>query len=131
MLMMDLDNFKKINDTHGHLAGDYVINSVGQLLNQNRREADLVGRFGGDEFIMLLRGADAAGAMQFANDLCKLIKGLELQYNGNSIKVSTSIGISGVYGGNHEDFAELISQADKALYLAKKSGRDKSVAFDL
>ena len=130
LLMMDLDHFKKVNDSYGHLAGDYVIKSVGQLLNRNKREADLVGRFGGDEFIMLLWGTDAAGAIQFANDLCKKVKRLNLRHDGNIINLSTSVGLSGAYGGNHEDVAELVSQADKALYLAKKSGRDKSVEFE-
>lgn len=130
LLMMDLDHFKKVNDSYGHLAGDYVIKSVGQLLNRNRREADLVGRFGGDEFIILLWGTDAAGAIQFANDLCKKVKRLNLRHDGNIINLSTSVGLSGAYGGNHEDVAELVSQADKALYLAKKSGRDKSVEFE-
>lgn len=130
LLMMDLDHFKIVNDTYGHLAGDYVIKSVGQLLNRNKREADLAGRFGGDEFIMLLWGTDAAGAIQFASDLCVTVKRLELQHNGNIINLSTSIGLSGVYGGNHEEVTEIVSQADKALYLAKKSGRDKFVAFE-
>lgn len=130
LLMMDLDHFKKVNDTYGHLAGDYVIKSVGQLLNRNKREADLVGRFGGDEFIMLLWGTDAAGATQFANDLCKTVKELNLLHIGNSINLSVSIGISEAYRGEHGEVAELVSQADKALYLAKKSGRDKSVAFE-
>lgn len=130
LLMMDLDHFKIINDTYGHLTGDYVIKSIGQLLNRNKREADLVGRFGGDEFIMLLWGTNATGAIQFANDLCKAVKGLKLQHNGHNINLSTSIGLSGVSTGNHEEIADLLSQADKALYLAKKLGRDKSVPFE-
>lgn len=130
LLMMDLDHFKTVNDTYGHLVGDSVIKSIGQLLNRNKREADLVGRFGGDEFIMLLWGTDNAGAIQFANDLCVTVKRLELQHNGNIINLTTSIGLSGVYGGSHEEVTELVSQADKALYLAKKSGRDKFVTFE-
>lgn len=131
LLMMDIDNFKKVNDTYGHIAGDLVIKSVGQLLNRSKREADLVGRFGGDEFLMLLWGTDAAGAIQFSNHLRQEVKNLNLIYNENNIKVSISIGLSGAYEDNQREVSEIVSQADKALYAAKELGRDRSVTFEL
>jgi len=128
-LMVDIDYFKKINDTHGHLAGDYVLSRFGHLLNQNKRETDLVGRFGGDEFILFLWGTDTVGALNYAEVLHNNLKNLGFQYNEVAINFTISIGISRTDIENQLEISALVDQADKALYAAKETGRNKTVVY--
>lgn len=120
LLMIDLDHFKQLNDEHGHPAGDAALRAIGECLIEALRGKDSVGRFGGEEFVALLPGADAAVSARIAERLRQRIAALELDHGG---RITASIGVStGVSGGNRLD--ELISVADKALYVSKAAGRN-------
>jgi diguanylate cyclase (GGDEF)-like protein len=120
LLMIDIDHFKKINDTYGHLEGDRVLQELGLRLKTFGRQTDLIARFGGEEFIMLLPDTDAADANLFAERLHKLISEIEV----NNTPVTVSIGITMSDGS--QDLHSLSLQADGALYLAKNNGRNRT-----
>jgi diguanylate cyclase (GGDEF)-like protein len=133
LLTLDLDHFKMINDTYGHLAGDEVLRAAGALLNQAVRGGDVVARTGGEEFAVLLPDTGAAAAFQFASRLCDIVRGhpfVAASKGGAPIRITTSIGV--VAGAPDADgkFAGLFSaRADAALYAAKRSGRDRVRAW--
>jgi diguanylate cyclase (GGDEF)-like protein len=133
LLALDLDHFKMINDTYGHLAGDDVLRAAGALLNQAARGGDVVARTGGEEFAVLLPDTDAAGAFQFATRLCDLVRAHPFASGTNGgapVRITTSIGV--VAGAPDPDgkFTALFSaRADVALYAAKRSGRDRVRAW--
>ncbi|MDH5600767.1 MAG: GGDEF domain-containing protein [Gammaproteobacteria bacterium] len=129
-LMIDIDYFKEINDMHGHLAGDYVLSAFGEVLNKNKRDVDLVGRFGGEEFIVLLWGCDSGSAFNYAVNLQALLSNIKLTYNNIDISFTVSIGISLTDVNNQFNVNELIEQADKALYQAKENGRNKTLIYN-
>lgn len=127
LLMLDLDKFKDINDTHGHAVGDEVLASVGSLLKSRCRDEDVVARFGGEEFIMLLTRCDLENAVIKAGYLLKFIE--ELKPAG--FDVTVSIGVSSIYlGSRHIDFDRLLKEADTALYEAKHRGRNRVEVFN-
>lgn len=127
LLMLDLDKFKDINDTHGHAVGDEVLASVGDLLKSRCRDEDVVARFGGEEFIMLLTRCDLENAVIKAGYLLKFIE--ELKPAG--FDVTVSIGVSSIYlGSRHIDFDRLLKEADTALYEAKHRGRNRVEVFN-
>jgi diguanylate cyclase (GGDEF)-like protein len=133
LLALDLDHFKLINDTHGHLVGDEVLRAAGALLNQACRTGDVVARTGGEEFTVLLPDTDAAGAFQFASRLCELVRGHPFPAatpSSGPIRITTSIGVVAGAPEPRGDFAALFSaRADVALYVAKRSGRDRARAW--
>ncbi|AGH42884.1 sensor domain-containing diguanylate cyclase [Paraglaciecola psychrophila] len=120
LLMIDIDHFKKINDAHGHLEGDRVLKALGQKLLKFGRQTDLIARFGGEEFIMLLPDTNTSNAKIFARRLHQLTSGIEV----NHAPVTVSIGITMTDGSHSLD--DLTNQADGALYEAKKNGRNKT-----
>jgi diguanylate cyclase (GGDEF)-like protein len=130
LLALDIDHFKLINDTHGHLVGDEVLRAAGALLNQTSRAGDIVARTGGEEFAVLLPDTDAAGAFQFASRLCDIVRGHRFPPatpGGEAIRITTSIGAVAGAPEPRGDFAALLSaRADVALYVAKRSGRDRA-----
>ena len=133
LLALDLDHFKLINDTHGHLVGDEVLRAAGALLNQACRTGDVVARTGGEEFAVLLPDTDAAGAFQFASRLCDIVRGHPFpppaRY-AEPTRITTSIGVVAGAPEPHADFAALFTaRADVALYVAKRSGRDRARAW--
>ena len=134
MLALDLDHFKLINDTHGHLVGDEVLRAAGVLLLQTSRSGDVVARTGGEEFAVLLPDTDAAGAFQFASRLCEIVRGHPFppaEPGGDPIRITTSIGVVAGAPEPRGDFAALFSaRADVALYVAKRSGRDRARAWN-
>lgn len=124
VLMLDLDYFKNINDTWGHPAGDAVLQQVGEVINAQIREVDLCSRLGGEEFAVLLTGADPVAAQEFAERLRRRIADITVMHEGNSIKVTASIGVAALRATDtHADAALL--RADRALYKAKEVGRDR------
>jgi diguanylate cyclase (GGDEF)-like protein len=133
LLALDLDHFKSINDTHGHLAGDDVLRAAGALLIQACRTGDIVARTGGEEFAVLLPDTDAAGAFQFATRLCDIVRGHPFPSpaaGAEPIRVTTSIGVVAGAPEQRGDFAALFTaRADVALYVAKRSGRDRARAW--
>jgi diguanylate cyclase (GGDEF)-like protein len=133
LLALDLDHFKEINDTLGHLVGDEVLRAAGVLLNHACRTGDVVARTGGEEFTLLLPDTDAPGAFQFASRLCELVRGHAFPpaaAAGDVIRITTSIGVVAGAPEPRADFAALFSaRADVALYVAKRSGRDRARAW--
>lgn len=123
--MIDIDNFKKINDTYGHQVGDKVIKSLSQELVKITRKSDLVARYGGEEFIILFPNTDIEGAKIITNKICKDVEGLELRHEDIDIKFTISIGVSQFK--NDQPIDEFINNADTALYTAKNSGKNRVV----
>lgn len=119
LIMIDIDNFKKINDTHGHNVGDSVIIQITQTLVKNLRNIDIVCRWGGEEFVILLPTADMDNAALLAEKLRSYIEDLKVERVG---KITASFGISSVVEG--DDLKSVVNRADEALYLAKKSGKN-------
>ena len=126
-MMIDIDYFKKINDTFGHDAGDTVLRELGHILTSMSRKDDIACRFGGEEFVLCLPGASRKIAFKRATEIRDAVKQLDLHYESRNIgTITVSIGIS-VYPDLGETPAELMKMADQALYLAKKNGRDRIV----
>ena len=122
--ILDIDFFKKVNDTYGHPAGDEVIRRVAQLSVEVMREEDLVGRLGGEEFVVILPEAEAAAAMIATDRLRKVIAGSTLVLeDGRSLQITLSAGVAQMCPG--DDRTKLIARADEALYRAKSAGRDQ------
>ena len=119
IILLDIDFFKKVNDTYGHNAGDKVLIQISQVLLKALRNIDVVCRWGGEEFIVLLPTASLSNATILAQKLRKHIERMEIEVVGS---ISASFGVSQVREG--EDMKEAIDRADKALYLAKDSGRN-------
>ncbi len=126
LIMLDLDRFKELNDQHGHLAGDKVLAAVGALLKTRVRSSDLVGRYGGEEFCILLIEADLEKARLVAEDLRSSMERLEVDISGRKVGVTGSFGIVSVEGGKGKvEMEHLLSEADRALYRAKAGGRNR------
>ncbi|UVM70096.1 MULTISPECIES: sensor domain-containing diguanylate cyclase [Pseudomonas] len=124
LVMLDIDHFKHVNDTYGHQAGDKVIEQLAQLLREHARESDVPGRYGGEEFGVVLSDTDQAGARIFAERLRQAVEALLVQYNGQDIRFTISLGVADL-SAPANDHAELIARADQALYTSKKTGRNR------
>lgn len=122
-IMLDVDRFKRINDSHGHAAGDDVLKSVAAVCRGAARAHDVAARFGGEEFCLLCPDTDAAGAAQFAERLRNAIESHGFTFGPTPIPVSVSIGVAARMP-NHQCGEELIAAADEMLYRAKNSGRN-------
>jgi diguanylate cyclase (GGDEF)-like protein len=135
LVMCDIDHFKKVNDTHGHQAGDYVLKLVAGTLKNMMRETDFAGRFGGEEFVVLLNNCNEQGAEVFTERFRKGIETTPFIFEGKRIPVTLSQGtatlnIAWEEGLNPEALVtELIQQADTALYQAKNAGRNRVIQF--
>jgi diguanylate cyclase (GGDEF)-like protein len=124
LLLVDVDHIKRVNDSHGHLIGDEVLRALAAELRQQVRESDVVGRFGGEEFTVLLPGTDATGAESIAERLRASAARLSVAAADARIRVTVSIGVA-VLGQHGSDLFELLAAADVALYRAKDAGRDQ------
>lgn len=129
-IMADLDHFKNINDTYGHAFGDAALLAVSQTFVENSRTEDIVCRYGGEEFVLLLPGIDIEGANIFAERLRGVVSQLTLLHNGQQVKLTCSFGVSEAGPRGSAD-ASLVQLADQALYDAKRSGRNCVVAAKL
>ena len=127
LLMLDIDHFKSINDRHGHPTGDEVIRSVAAILQDSLRDDDVPGRYGGEEFGILLPATPAKGAEVISERVRRRIEGAALAKSG--LRATVSIGIAEL-GADDMDYAVWISHADRALYAAKERGRNRSVRFE-
>lgn len=124
VLMLDLDHFKRVNDRHGHAAGDAVLRAFTQTVGEVLRPQDLLGRMGGEEFAVLLPGVRASAAQQIATRICTAVRAQRLELAaGAQIKVTVSIGVA-LTDGTPQTLAQLLQRADVALYQAKAAGRD-------
>ncbi len=124
-LMVDIDHFKQVNDTHGHLAGDTVIAEVAAILSANVRSGDIVCRFGGEEFVIFLLEMGRRDAMVVAERMRALVEQHLVIYQGLEIKVTVSIG--GALKRHAGSVMTSLQQADAALYLAKQQGRNRTI----
>lgn len=125
VLLLDLDHFKRVNDSYGHLAGDRVLVAIADLLRAELRGIDLIGRFGGEEFVAGLT-ADASAAQLIADRLCRRIASLTVDHDGHLVSVTASIGVTTLIPGRTDSATEILAAADSALYAAKRAGRNRT-----
>ena len=126
VVLLDLDHFKNINDTHGHNVGDEVLCAVSEVLQSGLRQGDVVGRWGGEEFMAILPNSDVAAARITSERLRKAVEKLDLSHIHEALKVTASFGIAVFDGLDPEtDAAALISWSDTAMYAAKEAGRNQ------
>jgi diguanylate cyclase (GGDEF)-like protein len=125
VVMLDVDHFKLINDTHGHLAGDAVLRTLGELLGDVARADDVVARVGGEEFAFLLREQTHAQALTFAERLCRRVGSTGFAFDGKPLPVTVSVGVATLDGTRHRTPTALLGAADQALYAAKAAGRNR------
>jgi diguanylate cyclase (GGDEF)-like protein len=124
LLFIDLDHFKEINDTHGHAAGDACLRAIIGPIQAELRQSDVIGRYGGEEFVVILSSADAASARPIAERILERVADVQVEGFGAPIRLTCSIGVAssdtlGVWGEH------LIARADAAVYAAKRSGRNR------
>ncbi|NWA03443.1 sensor domain-containing diguanylate cyclase [Pseudomonas gingeri] len=129
LVMFDIDHFKRVNDTYGHQAGDKVIERVAQLVREHVRDSDVAGRYGGEEFGVVLSDTDKAGARFFAERLRKAVEALEVLHEGQAIRFTISLGVADLSRPS-VTHADLIAWADQALYTSKKSGRNCVTVYE-
>lgn len=130
VVMCDVDKFKSVNDTYGHQVGDIVLKDFAKLLKESAREIDRVGRFGGEEFLLLLPGTPLESAVSFADRLRELTKAHTFSFEGGTLLRTVSCGVAAWPHPDIRDEDSLLKAADDALYVAKESGRNKVVAYE-
>jgi diguanylate cyclase len=128
LAMFDIDHFKSINDTYGHHVGDDVLRSVANIIKETIRTTDVAGRYGGEEFAIILLNNDADNALQFSERLRKNIEANVISTGGHNISVTISIGIA-EFGEEMHDHISMIKCADKAMYQSKESGRNRTMVY--
>jgi len=124
MLVFDVDHFKQVNDTHGHLAGDEMLKKIAATLAAGKRSEDVLGRIGGEEFMLLLTHHSADNALHLAERLREHVAAATLDFEGKTLSVTISGGIA-VYAEDGEDWDQLYAQADRRLYESKRNGRNR------
>ena len=124
VVMIDIDYFKKLNDTYGHQAGDEVLIRTSELIRSNSRSCDIPCRYGGEEFCVILPETDIEGAVLFAEKIREIIELLEVEYKDRMITLTISVGVASRKTTCTESKGELIRMADEALYKAKEAGRN-------
>ncbi|MDY0233086.1 MAG: GGDEF domain-containing protein [Sulfurimonas sp.] len=126
LLMLDIDDFKSINDKHGHLAGDKVLIFIANIFKKTLREGDKVFRYGGEEFVIILNRVDSELCEKITKRLLEIISSNKLIYKGEGLRVTMSVGTTKYSAGDTPD--SIIARADKALYKAKNSGKNQMVS---
>ena len=128
LLMCDIDHFKRINDTYGHAAGDTVIQAIADAVRKNLRSTDIAGRYGGEEYAVLLVDTDIAQAAVLAERLRQSVEALQVSYNGQVLKVTLSLGVA-EYNAAMTEHRQWIEAADKGLYQSKAAGRNQLTCY--
>ena len=126
LVMLDVDHFKSINDTHGHPAGDHVLQRLSATIMASLRTEDAFCRVGGEEFVVIMRDCTEAEAMQLAERLRRLVASTQFVYGGKALPVTISLGVAGFDPGRHPRTIELVEEADRCLYEAKRRGRNRA-----
>jgi len=129
LIMLDIDNFKQVNDTYGHLQGDLVLQEVARVLQRSSREIDEPARYGGEEMAVALPQTDLEGAYQFAERVRRSVEDLALPLPSGkgTLKVTASFGVASLATADHADKDALVAAADGALYEAKRTGKNRTV----
>ncbi|HSZ81780.1 MAG TPA: GGDEF domain-containing protein, partial [Polyangia bacterium] len=125
LIFLDIDYFKRINDTHGHPAGDFVLSELSQLMATLVRTEDVLARFGGEEFTVLCRGTDLEGARIVAERLRRTVEAHTFTFGAKTIPLTISLGIAAIPDTAIVDHAQFLAASDKALYEAKRTGRNR------
>jgi diguanylate cyclase (GGDEF)-like protein len=131
LLMIDIDHFKVINDTYGHLAGDKILFEVGKIIEYNIRKSDIAARFGGEEFIVMLIECPEQYAYSIAERIRLIIQAMEIEYLGQQMNITVSCGVSNVSKETIKEVEELVRQADRAMYISKEKGRNRTTFYSL
>jgi diguanylate cyclase (GGDEF)-like protein len=129
VVMADIDHFKRVNDRHGHAAGDAVLEGIATLLKRSLRGSDYGGRYGGEEFLLVMPETDIDGGLTSAENLRRLVARTELGMDGFGVRVTISAGVTGGTGTGSLEIDRILREADTALYAAKALGRDQLQAF--
>ncbi len=129
LLMLDLDHFKRINDTYGHLAGDYVLSTFASSIINTVRKEDVFARYGGEEFALISRGLDEEVAQHFGERVRRSVERYPFRFQGRDIPVTVSVGIAALPTAPVTDHLGLVAVADKALYDAKNGGRNRVCVY--
>ena len=130
VVMCDIDHFKKVNDTYGHAAGDEVLKQFATILSEEAREIDRVGRYGGEEFLLLLPGTVLDAAVTFSERVRQRVDSHTFSYEGGTLKRTVSFGVASWPHPKIRGREAMLKAADDALYVAKESGRNRVVRFD-
>jgi len=129
LIMVDIDNFKNINDKYGHAVGDEVIKQLSSLLSKNVRSSDIVSRFGGEEFVILLPNTDLIGAENIAAKIRESVEKFQLYIDNKTIHFTISLGVS-CFLPSDDSIEDVLKRTDQALYKAKRNGKNQTVIFD-
>ena len=132
VILLDVDNFKQFNDTYGHPAGDRCLQNIASVLKQNlKRPTDFAARYGGEEFVIVLPATSEQGATDVAESICENVRALEIEHTGSQFGyVTVSIGVAAMVPDKIIGYKTFIEVADKAMYLAKESGRNQVKIFN-
>lgn len=127
-MMLDIDHFKAVNDTFGHQAGDKVIQKLAEVIRENLRETDIAGRYGGEEFAIVLVDTDQSSAKSVAERIRVMASECAVEHEGHTITFTVSVGLA-VFSNQHRSAMQWLEMADQALYEAKQSGRNRVISF--
>jgi diguanylate cyclase (GGDEF)-like protein len=127
LMLLDIDHFKHINDTHGHPVGDRALTAVAARLKECLRQGDLIGRYGGEEFVALVTSASPVAGLQIAERFRMAVAQAPIAIDGQELSVTISVGLASIAGDAACTVPELVECADKALYAAKQGGRNRVV----
>ena len=129
LALLDIDFFKKVNDTYGHQYGDYVLKTVADLMKNYFRKTDLLYRYGGEELVMIMPETNIEGAIIPVQRLRRMVEEYDFNYNGVKAKVTVSMGLTMNYS-SFVSSADILKSADEALYKAKESGRNRVILHE-
>jgi diguanylate cyclase (GGDEF)-like protein len=129
LVLFDIDHFKKVNDTHGHQAGDHVLFEISSLLSSALRAEDVFARYGGEEFAVICRGSDESQAQVVGERMRKAVEGHRFVYEGTLIPVTISVGIAVLPNAAVKDANDIVGFADQALYKSKNGGRNRVTVY--
>ncbi|MGM0788292.1 MAG: GGDEF domain-containing protein, partial [Thermodesulfobacteriota bacterium] len=127
LALADLDAFKTVNDRYGHQAGDHVLQTLACFFSENIRESDFAARYGGEEFAFILKGSAGGDGFRILDRLREKLAGLVIEYRGEKICITMSVGLTMILPGNAAAARELVKKADAAMYRAKKNGKNRTV----
>ena len=129
VLLIDIDNFKNINDTYGHLEGDRVLQKFADTLKEQLRSADILSRMGGEEFVVLCKRVQQGNVLSIAEKFRKKIESMTIEIGADTVHITASIGVAVMPKGPNDTIEEILGEADEALYYCKRTGRNRSALF--